>query len=259
MCDPIPPGRSWQRPRRSGLTAVIDLHAHILPGLDDGVRTLDEAGALARAAAAAGVTAIAATPHVRDDYPTSASEMEAGVDSVRRRLAETGVRVEVLTGGEVSLDRLERLAPEQLARFSLAGSGRYLLVEFPYYGWPLALEAQIRRLRSAGLIPLLAHPERNQDVQRAPERLERALRTGALVQVTIDSLAGTFGRRARKAAERLLDLGFVHVLASDAHSPRAYMRGPADLAALTRSPTLARSLTIDTPTAIAAGNEIVRD
>ena len=235
---------------------MIDLHSHILPGVDDGVRSPGEAEDLARAAAALGVTAIAATPHVRDDYPTTPDRMEAGVEALRRHFAEAGVGVEVLVGGEVALDRLERLPAEDVSRFTLAGTGRYLLVEFPYYGWPFGLEGQLRRLVADDVVPLLAHPERNPEVQAAPERLERVLRVGALAQVTIDSLAGRFGRRARRAADRLIELGLVHVLASDAHSAGSYSLGREELAKAVGSRRLARYLTTDAPAAIAAGEAL---
>ena len=232
---------------------MIDLHSHILPGVDDGVRSLAEAEELARAAVACGVTAIAATPHVRDDYPTTPDRMEAGVEGVRHHLARAGVPVDVLVGGEVALDRLERLPAEDVVRFTLAGTGRYLLVEFPYYGWPFGLENQLRRLVGAGITPLLAHPERNPEVQAEPQRLERLLRMGVLAQVTIDSLAGRFGRRARRAAGALVDLELLHVLASDAHSPGSYSLSPAELANAVGNRRLARYLTVEAPAAIAAG------
>ena len=198
---------------------MIDLHSHILPGVDDGVATLDEARTLARAVLADGAAAIAATPHVRDDWPTSADRMEEGVAALRQDFAEQGIELDVLTGGELALDRLPTLDAGELRRFSLAGSERYVLVEFPYAGWPLGLDSAIHDLGAAGLTPLLAHPERNRTVQEQPERLERALGAGALVQVTASSVDGRGGTAARTAARRLLELGFVHVVASDAPPP----------------------------------------
>src|SRR5262249_53852537 len=115
---------------------MIDLHSHILPGLDDGAATAADSVALARAAASVGVTTVAATPHVRDDYPTSADQMERGVAALTQALEEAGVSLAIAVGGEVSLDRLDALSDDEVGRFTLGGSGRYLLVEFPYYGWP---------------------------------------------------------------------------------------------------------------------------
>ena len=235
---------------------MIDLHSHILPGVDDGVATLEEARALARAALADGATAIAATPHVRDDWPTSATRMEEGVAALRRDFAEQGIELEVLTGGELSLERLATLGTDELRRFSLAGSERYVLVEFPYTGWPLGLENAIHDLGASGLTALLAHPERNRAVQEEPERLERAIGAGALVQVTASSVDGRGGAAARTAARRLLELGFVHVLASDAHHPAVREAGLAAAVAAIGDPELARHLVQEVPAAIVAGASV---
>ena len=106
---------------------MIDLHSHILPGVDDGVATLAEARELARAALADGATAIAATPHVREDFPTSPGTMEEGVAALRQDFGEQGIELDVLTGGELSLGLLPTLDRDELMRFSLAGSERYVL------------------------------------------------------------------------------------------------------------------------------------
>ncbi len=235
---------------------VIDLHCHILPGLDDGVRSIPEARDLARAAAAEGITAIAATPHVRDDYPTTAEQMERGVAELRRDFAEQGIPVQILHGGEIALDRLGRLGHEELRRLTLAQSGRYLLVEFPYYGWPLSLEYEVRSLRAAGLTAILAHPERNAEVQGAGKRLQPAADSGALVQVTAASLDGRLGKASRRAARELLELGLVHVIASDAHAPELRAVGMAAAARTIRDGRLARHLTLEVPRRIIRGEPL---
>ena len=235
---------------------MVDLHSHIVPGVDDGVRSLDDAVRLAEAAGAEGVRAIAATPHVRDDYPTTPEQMEDGVAQVRRRLAEAGVSVEVLHGGEVAIDRIAATSRDDLLRFSLAQTGRYLLVEFPYYGWPLALDGMIRTLGAIGLAAVLAHPERNADVQARPARLEAAVEAGALVQVTAASLDGRLGGSARRTAKDLLKLRLVHVLASDAHGPEIREAGLAAAARSVGDDRLAAFLTTDAPAAVAAGEPV---
>jgi protein-tyrosine phosphatase len=235
---------------------VIDLHAHILPGVDDGVATLEEARALARRAAGDGVRAIAATPHVRWDYPTSAETMERGVAELRRDFAAQAIPVEILLGGELDLEQVMTLPTDELRRFTLAGSGRYLLVEFPYAEWPLALEPAVLALAHAGITPVLAHPERNAHVQDRPERIQAAVEAGALVQVTAASLDGRSGRRTRAAAVRLLELRLVHVLASDAHGPEVREAGLAAAAAAVGDRELARFLTSEAPAAIVAGEPV---
>jgi len=236
---------------------VIDLHSHILPGLDDGARTLADSRELARAALEDGVRSIAATPHVRAaDYPTSVEAMEAGVASVRRDLEEHGIEIEVLHGGEIALDRLGDLSREELQRFTIGQTGRYLLVEFPYSGWPLDLEQRLFELRVAGLESLLAHPERNREVQADPARIEPLVAAGTLVQLTAASLDGRIGRSSQAAAESLLARGLAHVIASDAHTPEVREVGMAAAAASLRDQGLARWLVEDAPAAIAAGDEV---
>jgi protein-tyrosine phosphatase len=235
---------------------MIDLHTHILPGLDDGVASVGEACELARRAAADGVTVIAATPHVRDDYPTTPAQMEAAVDDLRRELVGADIAVEVLPGAEIALDRLPRLDREELLRFSLAQSKRYLLIEFPYVGWPLALETSLWKIRAAGLTPIIGHPERNRDVQERPDRLAPVVAAGALVQVTAASLDGRLGPSSRAAARALLKDGNAHVLASDAHGAAIREAGLADAVAALDDAELARYLTEDVPAAIVAGDAI---
>lgn len=235
---------------------MIDLHSHILPGLDDGSRTVEDARALARRAAADGVTAVAATPHVRLDYPTRPEEMERGVMRLREDFVEQGIDVEVLHGGELDLGMLATLDDDELRRFTLAQSGRYLLLEFPYSGWPAGLEETIYGLGLRGLVAVVAHPERNRAVQSDPRRLGESVRMGALVQITAASLDGRIGRSSQKAAVRLLELGLAHVLASDAHTPEIREAGLADAADAVGDDALARYLTVDAPTAIVAGETI---
>ncbi|MEK6274235.1 MAG: CpsB/CapC family capsule biosynthesis tyrosine phosphatase [Actinomycetota bacterium] len=232
---------------------MIDLHSHILPGLDDGVRTLDEACDLAYTAAAEGVEVMAATPHVRADYPTTAGMMEAGVAELRAALLAEAIDLHVVHGGEVALELIWALPREELRRFTLAQTGRYLLVEFPYRGWPPGVSSSVSALVEQGVTPLLAHPERNPEVQDRPERLEELVGAGALVQVTAASLDGRLDRAAQSTAKRLLELGLVHVLASDAHAPHVRKGGLEASAAAVGDEVLARYLTVDVPGAIVSG------
>lgn len=233
-------------------SALIDLHTHVLPGLDDGARTLEESIAIARAAASDGIGAIAATPHVRADYPTSAVEMEQGVAELRAELAAQGVSIEVLQGGEISLDYLDSLSADELRRFGLGGNPGYLLVEFPYFGWPLALPDAVFRLRTGGITPVLAHPERNPDVQESPARLGSLVELGAIVQLTAASIDGRSGRRARTAAFELLDLKLAHLVATDAHAPELRGTGFARARQSLKNEELAGWLMNHVPAAIVA-------
>jgi protein-tyrosine phosphatase len=237
------------------VSAVIDLHTHVLPGIDDGARSLAESRAVALAALEEGVTVLAATPHVRDDYPTTAETMEEAVALVRADFAVQGIGVEVLHGAEVDLSILWAMPPDELRRLTIAQTGRYLLLEFPYRGWPFALDSAVTRLVELGVTPLLAHPERNPEVQDRPDRLRSLVDAGALVQVTAASLGGRV-RAAQAAALRLLDLGLVHVLASDSHGSHISREGLGAVARGIGDAELARYLTLDVPGAIVAGGPV---
>lgn len=235
---------------------MIDLHSHVLPGIDDGARSLLDSRAIATAAAEDGVSVLAATPHVRDDWPTTAEMMEEAVAIVRADFAIQSIPVEVLHGAEVDLSILWAIPPEELRRLTIAQTGRYLLLEFPYRGWPFALDSAVTRLVQLGITPLLAHPERNPEVQDRPDRLGGLVESGALVQLTAASFQGERDRSAQAAARRLLELGLVHVLASDSHGPHISREGLGAVARNLDDPALARYLTVDVPGAIIAGEPV---
>jgi protein-tyrosine phosphatase len=235
---------------------VIDLHTHVLPGIDDGARSLIDSRAIATAAAEDGISMLAATPHVRDDYPTTAEVMEEAVAMVRADFAIHDIPVEVLHGAEIDLSLLWAIPPEELRRLTIAQTGRYLLLEFPYRGWPFALDSAVTRLVQLGVTPLLAHPERNPEVQDRPDRVRGLVESGALVQVTAASLQGERDRAAQAAALRLLDLGLVHVLASDSHGPHISREGLGAVARAIEDPALGRYLTVEVPKAIVAGEPV---
>lgn len=235
---------------------MIDLHTHLLPGLDDGAATLEASVAMAKAAAEDGIRTVVATPHVRADFPTTPEAMERAVAEVRAALAAVGVPLTVLPGGEVGLDRLAELGEEERARFGLGGNAGVLLLETPYTGWPSGLMAAVVGLRDRGVTPLLAHPERNREVQRGGPALAALVAAGALVQVTAASLDGRLGRRARATALALIDAGLVHAVASDAHAPTVRAIGLSSAAAALGDEALARWLTEEAPAALLAGEPL---
>lgn len=231
---------------------MIDLHSHVLPGIDDGAETLAEAIAICRAAAADGITMLAATPHVRNDFPTTAEMMERALEELQQ--ATKGI-IEVLPGAEFDLQELDRPRAE-LARFGLGGNPAYLLVEVPYVGWPLDLAERLFRLQLIGITPVLAHPERNPEVQSRPELLSDLVGGGALVQLTAAAVDGRLGTRAQRCTRALIDRGLAHLVASDAHSSRVRAIGMAGAAQSVGDVELARWLTVDVPAAIVSDGEI---
>jgi protein-tyrosine phosphatase len=228
---------------------MIDLHTHILPGVDDGAATIEDSLDMARAAVADGVRVLAATPHVRNDWPTAAETMELLVAELRAQLDEAGVPVDLRGGGEIALDHVDRLGPG-LTRFGLGGNPAYILLEFPYVGWLLGLPQQIHALRLRGVTPVLAHPERHADVQADPETLRPSVDAGALVQVTAASLDGRLGRRPSAAGHELVARGLAHMIASDAHMPSLRGIGMGAAAESLGDDTLAEWLTVGVPEAI---------
>jgi protein-tyrosine phosphatase len=235
---------------------VIDLHSHILPNLDDGAASVEMSLEMARTAVADGIVTLAATPHVRDDYPTSADEMEQGVEALRGLLADASIPLEVLNGGEIALDMLHDLDDNELRRFGLGGNRSILLLETPDLGWPLGLEETLFQLRLRGFRAVLAHPERNTEVQEDPGRLARLVETGTLVQLTAAAVDGRIGPDARRTALRLIDLGLAHMLAGDAHAPAVREIGLRAAARELGDSELARWMTDAVPAAIVAGVEI---
>jgi protein-tyrosine phosphatase len=234
---------------------MIDLHSHILRGIDDGARTLEDSLDIARAAVRDGIVAIAGTPHVRDDWPTDAALMEERVAELRAALEAHGIPIDVVSGGEISIGRLTLLDPDELRRFALGGS-RYLLVETPYYGWPHVLPQLLYSLQSQGFAPVLAHPERNADVAEHPQVLVPLVESGVLIQVTAASLDGRIGRRSFECARLLIREGLAHLLASDAHHASVREVGMAEAATRVDNRALARWLTWDVPAAILANERI---
>ena len=232
---------------------MIDLHSHVLPGVDDGPRTLDESLGILRAAAEDGITRIAATPHVRADHPTSPETMERGVEALNDAARTAGIAIEVLTGGELDLEVAAGLDDATLARFGLGGNPRVLLLECPYTGWPLDLRDFAFRLEMRGFSVVLAHPERNPDVAADPELLRPLVDAGMLVQLTAGSVDGRLGANAKRTSRTLLDTELAHLIASDAHAPQVRAAGMAAAAVAVGDEALARWLTEDVPAAVVAG------
>jgi protein-tyrosine phosphatase len=172
--------------------------------------------------------------------------MEAALAELQA--ASAGI-LRVVGGGELDIGELE-LPPSELQRFALAGNPRYLLVETPYHGWPLDLADRLFQLVAIGITPVLAHPERNFDVQSRPDLLEGVVASGTLVQLTAASVDGSGGRRAKACAAVLLKRELVHLIASDAHAPTVRAIGMSAAARAVGDADLARWLTYDVPRAI---------
>lgn len=202
---------------------MIDLHCHLLPGVDDGPGTLEESLALARLMVADGIQRVVATPHLLAiTRKRTWDNLHAILAELRQGLADAGIALEVGLAAEV------RVCAE-LINLVLAGQapqlGRWqgqplMLLEFPHTATlPFGSDKMIRWLVGQGIRPLIAHPERNRTFQRDPDELDPYLRAGCLLQVTAGSLVGDFGPAARETALALLDRDLVTLVATDAHDP----------------------------------------
>lgn len=199
---------------------MIDLHTHVLPGIDDGPDDMVGSVAMAEAAAAAGTRTLVATPHVRDDHPRVRIEMvQEQAAGLNRIVRDHGIELFVVPGGEVSLASAVALSNDELSLVTLGGNGRDLLVETPYGPLPTIFEDLLRSIVDRGFRVTLAHPELNPSFQEEPERLGRLVEEGTvLVQLTGGSFDGGRRSQPRTLALRALESGWAHVLASDAHS-----------------------------------------
>lgn len=199
---------------------MIDLHCHLLPFVDDGPRTVAEAVELAAACARDGITHSVVTPHA---YPgrweNTTASLQRPFEAFRRLLSVSGVRLELRLGAEVHLlpESLELAARRVLPTIGSWGADRVLLLELPDARIPLGTENAVAHLRGMGYVPLVAHPERNKEVMRRPDRLRALIDAGCLLQLTAASVVGAFGAPAFRCAQQLLDAGWVTAIASDAH------------------------------------------
>jgi protein-tyrosine phosphatase len=238
---------------------VIDLHCHLLPGIDDGPETLDEALEMARVAVANGITESHVTPHLHPGrWENDRAKIEAAVAAYRAALAGAGIALEVGYAAEVRLDYdiLPLIEADRVPFLGTLDGYKVMLLEFPHSHVPVGANKFIAWLLARNIRPMIAHPERNKDLMRDPARLEPFVEQGCLLQVTADAVAGGFGPMSAARAREFLERGWVTVLASDAHDtedrpPR--MAPGRDAAAKIVGEEEARLLTQDTPLRIVRG------
>jgi len=197
---------------------MIDIHHHLLWGVDDGAKDFETSVAMAKASAADGVTHVVCTPHANGQYTYDPAVNATKVQELQAKLDAERVPLKIGLGCDFHLSYDNIIdAKTDPARFSVNGLG-YLMVEIPDYGVPPGLTETFYELQLAGLTPVLTHPERNPTLQADQSRLAQWMRGGVLVQVTGDSVTGKMGRAAEKLAHVLLAKRWVHFLATDAHN-----------------------------------------
>ena len=197
---------------------MIDLHTHVLPGIDDGPPDVAGSLELARAAAEAGTEVLVATPHVSHGWPgTSSAAVADGIARLQPELDAAGIAVRVVGGAEVALTRGIDLPDAELEKLRLGG-GEWLLAECPLSPSAVGFENLLFALQVRGHRIVLAHPERSACMQKDPSVVARLVGAGMLTSITAGALLGRFGRTAHAFALDLLEQGLVHNVASDAHN-----------------------------------------
>lgn len=202
---------------------MIDLHCHLLPGIDDGPRTLDDALELARACVADGVRTVVATPHIYPGvYDNDAERIRHACEAFQAELQRHGIALHLQWAAEVRAcpEALDLLAQDRLAFLGQEGSWRFMLMELPDGQIPLGTDRLVARFLAANIRPVIAHPERNKAIMADTQKLKPLLDQGCLAQVTAGALLGEFGSRAQSAAHEIIDQGWASALASDAHHTR---------------------------------------
>ena len=197
---------------------MIDLHCHLLPGIDDGAKDLSESIAMARIAVADGIRIVACTPHISPGvYDNDGPGIRRAVDELATALFDHGVDLYLLAGADVHLapNMVEGLGSGRI--LTLADS-RYFLLEPPHHIPPPRLEEVAAGLIAAGYVPVLTHPERLSWIDTHYASIRRLFSAGVWMQITATSITGVFGKVPRYWADRMLDEGMVHIIATDAHS-----------------------------------------
>ena len=240
-------------------SAFVDIHCHLLPGIDDGAKDWRDTLAMARMAAADGIRTIITTPHQLGNWSQNrGDDIRHLTAQVQNVLREQKIPITLLAGGDVRIepDMIDRIRRGEV--MTLADHGRHVLLELPHELY-VPLEPLLQELRAAGLVGILSHPERNQGILARPDLVEPLVKAGCLMQVTAGSLAGSFGPDIAACAERMVSRGLVHFLATDAHSPRSrrpIMSRAFDRATELVGERLAVEMCATNPAQVAAGEDV---
>jgi protein-tyrosine phosphatase len=235
---------------------MIDIHSHILPGVDDGARSWDITLEMCRLARQDGIEHMVATPHANDSYTFDRESLIASLDELRHR---AGNIITFSLGCDFHLSYENVADALTRPKYYTIAKGQYLLVEFSDYGIPPQISDSLFSLRAIGITPVITHPERNPILQRHRDLVLGWVQQGCLVQVTASALTGTWGESARRSADWLLDHLAVHVIASDAHDHKhrtPVLSSARNYIAQRCGDDLARALLVDNPRAIVANEQV---
>ena len=232
---------------------MVDLHCHILPGIDDGAQTIEDSLAMARDAIQDGITCVVGTPHASTQYHFDYAKVRAAREELQNRLDG---RLAIATGCDFHLNPENLLALKNDPAPFCINQKDYLLVEFNEFSIPQSMDQTLHELHLMGLRPIITHPERNAILRSQPERLLGWVRLGCYVQVTAGSLSGVFGPGAQQDAWRWIDRGMVHFVASDGHNTArrpVKLRFAYEAIAKERGNELAEALLVENPKAAFGG------
>lgn len=197
---------------------MIDIHCHILPSVDDGAKDISESIAMAREAVEEGIHTIIATPHYKNGkYDNKRLDIIENVSKLNSHLLKENIPLTILPGQETRIFG-EMLEDNEFAHILPLNYTQYIFVELPSSHVPRYTEKLLFDIQLAGLIPVIVHPERNQEIISHPDILYNLVNKGALTQVTASSVAGCFGKKIQKFSHQLIDANLTHFLASDAHN-----------------------------------------
>jgi protein-tyrosine phosphatase len=238
---------------------MVDVHHHLLFGLDDGSPDLETSVAMARAAVADGITHVVATPHASSRYSFDPELVAERMTTLREELAAQAVELTVGQGCDFHLSYDNVQDAFQHPRKYTINAHEYLLIELHDYAVSPNLGETLYELRMAGMTPILTHPERNPMLQRDPDRMMDWMRNGLLVQVTASSVLGEMGRAAERMAHKLLEDRWVHFLATDAHNVThrpPQMAAARDWVAKRHGAAYAERITQENPLAVFEGRPL---
>jgi protein-tyrosine phosphatase len=235
---------------------MVDLHCHILPGLDDGPDKIEESLEMAEAAIADGITQVVATPHSNDRFRFDFTQVRRLRDELQARV---GNRLRFVTGCDFHLNPENLALLRKHSRPFCINQHDYLLVEFNEISIPPTVDRTLHEMQLSGLRLIVTHPERNVILRTHPERLRDWVRRGCFVQVTGNALTGAFGPTAQQIALRWIGEGMIHFVASDAHNTRnrpLRLRTAYDLVADRFGAARARALFLENPAAALEGRDL---
>jgi len=207
---------------------MVDIHSHILPGIDDGPASIEESIEMLVNTVQSGVDTIVATPHL---YPGEYMEPTNLVRQLTQQLQEKAdqqnIPIQVIMGRECYLSPEIYLYEKDPKKLTIANNGKYILVEFPFQEIPRYVDELIFELQMKGIVPIIAHVERYFEVVTNPNRLLEFIQAGCIIQVNASSFSGKYGQKSKEIAEILLEHKMVHVIASDIHTSTSFVLGDA--------------------------------